>query len=284
MSQPTLDGMPQRLYPASPARLTTYLDCPRRYRLTYLDRPGPPKGPPWGHNSVGAAVHNALARWWDLPRGRRTPQAGGSLVVSGWLSDGFRDRRQLVAARERSREQVERYLAGVDPDDRPVGIERTVSVTTTHAGLWGRVDRIDDRGEGIVVVDYKTGRSVLTVDDARTSLALAVYAAGSARVLHRACTRVELHHLPTGKSLVWDHTDASLEEHLRLADSVAAELGVLDERFRAGMSHGEADEAFPAHVGSRCGWCDVRSGCRPGQAVPPREPWAGVVVVDDNPL
>jgi RecB family exonuclease len=281
MSQPTLDGMPQRLYPAAPARLTTYLDCPRRYRLTYLDRPGPPKGAPWGHNSVGAAVHNALARWWDLPRDRRTPQAGGSLLVSGWLSDGFRDRRQLVAARERSREQVERYLADVDPDDRPVGIERTVSVTTTHAGLWGRVDRIDDRGEGIVVVDYKTGRSVLTVDDARTSLALAVYAAGAARVLHRACTRVELHHLPTGKSLVWDHTEASLEEHLRHADSVAAELGILDERFRAGMSQAEADEAFPVNVGSRCGWCDVRSGCRPGQAVPPREPWAGLV---DDPL
>jgi hypothetical protein len=83
VSQPTLDGMPEPLYPATPARLGTYLDCPRRYRMAYLDRPTPPKGPPWGHNSVGAAVHNALARWWDLPRDRRTPQAGGALLVSG---------------------------------------------------------------------------------------------------------------------------------------------------------------------------------------------------------
>ena len=277
MSQPTLDGMPEPLYPATPARLGTYLDCPRRYRMAYLDRPTPPKGPPWGHNSVGAAVHNALARWWDLPRDRRTPQAGGALLASGWLTDGFRDGRQVVAARERARAQVERYLADVDPDDVPLGIERTVSVTTSSASLWGRVDRLDDRGEGVVVVDYKTGRSVLTVDHARSSLALAVYAAGTARTLRRPCTRVELHHLPTGDVLVWDHTEESLGEHLRRADELAGELARLDAAFEAGLSAAVADERFPARVGERCGWCDFRVSCAPGQAVPARQPWAGVV-------
>ena len=280
MSQPTFDGMPDRLYSATPARLTTYLDCPRRYRLGYLDRPTPPKGPPWGHNSVGSSVHTALARWWGLPRERRTPQAGGALLVEAWLTDGFRDTRQLRAARDRSREQVERYLAGVDPDHEPVGIERTVSVRTTRASLWGRADRLDARGEGVVVVDYKTGRSVLTVDDARSSLALAVYAAGAARMLHRPCTRVELHHLPTGDTLVWEHTPESLEEHLVRADAWAARLAGLDERHGAGMSPEEADEVFPARVGPRCGWCDFRSVCGPGQSVPQRQPWAGVVDAD----
>lgn len=277
MNQPTLDGMPEPLYPATPARLGTYLDCPRRYRMAYLDRPTPPKGPPWGHNSVGAAVHNALARWWDLPRDRRTPRAGGALLASGWLTDGFRDGRQVVAARERARAQVERYLADVDPDDVPVGIERTVSVTTACASLWGRVDRLDDRGEGVVVVDYKTGRSVLTVDHARSSLALAVYAAGAARTLRRPCTRVELHHLPTGDVVVWDHTEESLGQHLGRADALAAELGGLDERFKAGMPHDKADEAFPVRVGPQCGWCDFRSVCGPGQQVPRHQPWDGVV-------
>ena len=39
----------------------TFLDCPRRYRFQYLDRPTPAKGPPWAHNSLGASVHSALA-------------------------------------------------------------------------------------------------------------------------------------------------------------------------------------------------------------------------------
>jgi RecB family exonuclease len=277
MSQPTFDGMPRRLYSAAPSRLTTYLDCPRRYRMAYLQRPTPPKSAPWGHNSVGASVHSALARWWSLPRPRRTPAAGGELLVGGWLTDGFRDRAQLAAAREQAREQVVRYLEGVDPDDEPVGVERRVAVRTPRAVLWGRADRIDDRpGAGIVIVDYKTGRSVLTVDDARTSLALAVYAAAAARTLRRSCTRVELHHLPTGDVLAWDHTEDSLGQHLQRADSLAAELDALDERYQTGMSAAEADRAFPARVAPRCGWCDFRSSCRPGSVVPPHLPWAGV--------
>jgi putative RecB family exonuclease len=59
--QLSFDGMPRRLYSCTPTRLSTWLDCPRRYRMNYLDRPIPPKGPPWAHNSLGAAVHNALA-------------------------------------------------------------------------------------------------------------------------------------------------------------------------------------------------------------------------------
>ncbi|HET9827669.1 MAG TPA: PD-(D/E)XK nuclease family protein, partial [Nocardioidaceae bacterium] len=155
---------------------------------------------------------------------------------------------------------------------------RTVSLKTPRAALGGRVDRIDERpGDGVVVVDYKTGRSVLTVDDARRSLALAVYAAAAARTLHRPCTRVELHHLPTGRVVAWDHTDASLAAHLDRADRAAAALGELDERHAAGMSPAEADEAFPARVEPRCAWCEVRSACPPGRAVPQRAPWAGVV-------
>lgn len=275
--QPVLDGMPTRLYSAAPSRLTTYLDCPRRYRKTYLDRPQPPKGPPWAHNSVGSAVHSALAKWWDLPEARRTPEAGGTLVVSGWLTGGFRDDEQSVKARERAREYVERYLHDVDPSVQPIGIERTVALRTPRASLWGRVDRIDERaGEGVVVVDYKTGRSVLTVDDARTSIALAVYAAAAARTFRRPCTQVELHHLPTGEVVTWDHTDESLHRHLRRADSIAAELGSLDARFKAGMTPQQADEAFPASVGALCGWCDFRSSCTAGRSVPAQRPWAAV--------
>ena len=58
-----LEGLPTRLLSCTPTRLTTWLDCPRRYRFTYLDRPQPPKGLPWAHNSLGSAVHLALAGW-----------------------------------------------------------------------------------------------------------------------------------------------------------------------------------------------------------------------------
>ena len=153
-----------------------------------------------------------------------------------------------------------------------------MSVRTARASLWGRADRLDARGEGVVVVDYKTGRSVLTVDDARSSLALAVYAAGAARMLHRPCTRVELHHLPTGDTLAWEHTPDSLAEHLARADAWAARLAGLDERFAAGMSRAGGRRGLPRPGRARAA-AGATSGpvCGPGQSVPPRQPWAGVV-------
>lgn len=94
-------GMPRRLVQAAPARLLSYLDCPRRYRFTYLDRPPPPKGPPWAHNSLGAAVHTALANWWKVPPDRRTGSTAADLVDEAWLREGFRDDAQCESARRR---------------------------------------------------------------------------------------------------------------------------------------------------------------------------------------
>ena len=87
--QPVLPGMPRRLYACTPTRLNTWLDCPRRYRMAYLDRPAPAKGPPWAHNSFGASVHNALAGWWRLRRAERTVPAAGNLLDRGWIEEGY---------------------------------------------------------------------------------------------------------------------------------------------------------------------------------------------------
>ncbi|GGT86909.1 RecB family exonuclease [Actinomadura citrea] len=293
MEQLGFEGMPRRLYTCTPSRLNTWLDCPRRYRMTYLDRPMPPKGPPWAHNSVGASVHNALAAWWRLPVDERSPEAAGRLLLRGWLTDGFRDEAQSAQWRERAREMTERYVAGLDPSDEPLGVERTVATRTDRIAVSGRIDRLDARGPELVVVDYKTGRHVLTSDDARGSLALAIYAVAASRVLRRPCRRVELHHLPSGEVAVWEHTDESLARHIRRAEQIAAEAATADDAYRAGagkradvpkprageVDHAPHDELFPPRPGNLCSWCDFARHCPEGrEAAPRKEPWAALPV------
>jgi RecB family exonuclease len=249
--------------------------------MTYLDRPPPPKGAPWAHNSLGASVHNALAGWWRLPRRERTVSAAGDLLESGWLTEGFADDAQSAAYRRECRQMVETYAGGLDPAVEPLGVERTVATRTDLIAVSGRIDRLDDRrsaagteGE-LVVVDYKTGRHVLTADDARSSLALALYALAAARVMRRPCRRVELHHLPTGNVLAWEHNEESLARQLRRAESIAAECAEADERYRA--SPQEAEELFKPRTGVGCGWCDFRARCPEGMAAAPqRRPWDGL--------
>jgi RecB family exonuclease len=299
MEQLSLEGMPRRLYACTPTRLSTWLDCPRRYRMTYLDRPAPPKGPPWAHNSLGASVHNALAGWWRLPRADRTVAAAGDLLDRGWLADGFADSGQSQAHRFRSRRQVERYVAALDPATEPVGVERMVGTRTELIAVSGRIDRLDDRraiqagGDQppeLVVVDYKTGRHQPTVDDARSSLALALYALAAGRVLRRACRRVELHHVPTGTVAAWEHTPESLDRQLRRAELIAAECADADDRYRAAAAGGAvaggaaADDALSPRPGPGCAWCDYRARCPEGSAAAPqRRPWDGLGPADEEP-
>lgn len=270
-----LDGMPTRLFSCTPTRLTTWSDCPRRYRMTYVDRPQPPKGPPWAHNSVGASVHTALAAWWRRSLERRTPEAARRLLTAGWLKDGFRDDAQCDRHRAAACDMVESYVAELDPADEPLGVERTVSTRTDVLALSGRVDRLDSRVsqtsevEQLVIVDYKTGPRVLDVADARSSLALAMYAIAAAATFRRPCHRVELHHLPTGRAIGWDHPDQDLAEHLSRAETIASEAQAAEED--------GADRRFPPRPGSQCGWCDFIRVCPEGRAAAEiRAPWDGL--------
>jgi RecB family exonuclease len=266
------DSMPRKLVRVTPAKLATWGDCARRYRMAYLDRPTPQRGGAWAHATLGAVVHNALRAFFDLPVPRRTPEGAAALVKSNWRDEGFADDAQAADYRELAQEWVANYVRGLDVDDDPVGVERWVSAPVGPIIAEGRVDRIDMRDGELVIVDYKTGRQALTTDDTRGSLALAMYAVAARRTLRRPCDRVELHHLPTGTVLAWTHTEEALDRHLRRAAEAAADLTTAGEQLAEGA---DPDEVFPPSPSWRCSWCDFRRHCPEGKAAAPElAPWA----------
>jgi RecB family exonuclease len=269
-----LAGMPTRLFAATPSKLAAFDQCPRRYRMSYVDRPQPQKGPPWAHNTVGAAVHAALKRWWDLPLRRRIPAAAGTELESGWNEDGFRDPQQSAYFRTKARGWVEGYAASLDPTDEPLGVERNIAATTQRLALSGRADRIDERDGELVIVDYKTGRRTLSEHDARSSQAMAFYVLGARRTLRRPCNRVELHHLPTGTVHGFTHTEESLARQVTRAEATADDITLATDTFAAGA---DADDVFGPRPGMYCSWCDFRRHCPEGQlAAPDRPSWSGL--------
>ena len=274
VEQTTFAGMPTPLYSGSPSRLLAWLDCPRRYRMQYLDRPRPQARSQRAHTSVGIATHNVLRDFWDLPASERTPAGVAELVRTSWIDVGFRDPEQSAAWRLRVRDAVTEYLRRSDRERQPVGIERSVSLKTDEIAVTGRVDRLDDRDGELVVVDYKTGRQVPTDDDARTSLPLALYAVASSRMFRRPCRRVELHHVPSGTVAVHEHTDDSLARKVAEAESIASDLRRADADFR---ELGVESTRFAPRTSAICSWCDFRAHCPEGQRMgPEKSDWAGL--------
>ena len=280
--QATFAGMPTPLYTGSPSRLLAWLDCPRRYRMQYLDRPRPEARLQRAHTSVGIATHNVLRDFWDLPPHDRTPAGVAELVRTSWIDVGFRDPEQSAAWRVRVRDAITDYLRATDRDRQPVGLERSVSLKTDEVALSGRVDRLDDRDGELVVVDYKTGRQVPTDDDARTSLPLALYAVAAGRMFRRPCHRVELHHVPTGTVATHVHTDESLARKVAEAESIATDLRRADAEF---AELGGESPRFPPRPSTLCSWCDFRAHCPEGQQQgPEKSDWAGLdVAAYDGP-
>ncbi|WP_428962063.1 RecB family exonuclease [Micromonospora fluostatini] len=271
------DGMPERLFVCTPSKLGAYADCPRRYRYAYVDRPAPPKGPPWAHNSLGSSVHTALKNWYALPADRRRPEALAGLLKGTWVGDGYRDDEQERAAFRQALGWLESYVDTLEPGVEPLGVERVVAVKTSVLAFNGRADRIDARtgeaGPELAIVDYKTGRSGLDADDARGSQALALYAYAAQRVFRRPCHRVELHHLPTGTVAGHDHTPESLARQVARAEDTARDIMAAE---RAVADGSDPDDAFPTTPSQRCGWCDYRRSCPAGSQVAGREPWAAM--------
>jgi len=279
------DDPPRRLFAAYPTRLTTWQDCPRRYRFTYLEPK--PKAGPWAHYSVGSSVHDALRRWFDLPVVERTADAVAAMVERRWIDAGFRDDSQSEQAKHRAMEWVRDYVATQDSTIDPAGLERSVGTTTAVLSVRGRVDRIDrrlddDGNEELVVVDYKTSRRPCTQDEARSSLQLAMYAAATARSLRRPCTLVELHHVPSATVVSWRYREGQLQRHLARADDLGLEAATAEAGWRAAggaetISSEVADELFPPIPDARCSWCDVRSSCAEGRAVSNEvTPWEAI--------
>jgi len=270
-------GMPERLFVCTPSKLGAYEDCPRRYRYSYVDRPTPQKGPPWAHNSLGASVHTALKNWYALPVDRRGPEALPTLLKATWVREGYRDGDQERQAYRRALAWLESYVATLDPEDEPLGVERVVATKTGVLAFNGRADRIDSRrgpnGPEAVIVDYKTGRHGLNADDARGSQALALYAYAAQRVFRRPCHRVELHHLPSGTVAAHEHTEESLTRQLSRAENTARDIIASEKAVAAGA---DPDAEFPTNPGTLCSWCDFRRTCPAGAAAAQKESWAAI--------
>ena len=242
--------------------------------MTYLDRPALPRGGAWAHTGMGAALHNALRSLWDAPLHRRTPDAAILLLRKGWPVDGFRDDAQRAATLAMACAWMRAYVERLDVSDEPRGVERVVALRTRQLSLSGRVDRLDEREGELVIVDYKAGRHLLSPDDARSSMAMALYALAASATLRLPCTRVELHHLPSGEVHGYDHTPESLARILGRAEDVAEDAVLATRQIEAGR---DRDDAFPANPSRGCTWCDFQRHCEPGKAMGVRrDPWDGL--------
>ncbi|MDQ2826370.1 MAG: PD-(D/E)XK nuclease family protein, partial [Actinomycetota bacterium] len=165
----------------SASQLDTYDDCPLRYAYRYGVRTGDDAGAP---AALGTLVHAVLAEFLDPSReaeaAARTREELLRLAVERWTDDIALYRPQVEECRRDYFQMLEDWWAaeGEGPAAPEVlAVERRFDVEVGDLRLVGFIDRVDRAadGEGIRIVDYKTGRREPRVDAMPDDLQLAIY-------------------------------------------------------------------------------------------------------------
>jgi DNA helicase-2/ATP-dependent DNA helicase PcrA len=175
-----------------------YMTCPYKYRFIHLLRV-----PVLRDHRVayGSALHDAVQEY-NRRRARHQPVTAEDLIAHferAWVNEGFLSREHEDQRMEAGREALRRFFEYQQASGTvPTFVEREFRFSVGPNLLRGRWDRVDIRGNEVVIIDFKS-TDVRTQQDAdrraKDSEQLSIYALAYQEVFGRLPDRVELHFL-----------------------------------------------------------------------------------------
>lgn len=192
--------------------------CPLHYKAKVIFNIPTPITPV---QSFGISLHVALYDFY------KTAMEGNTLNFSGfkkmlkrnWISDGYGSKKYEQERWLQANGILKKfYKTDYNPPIKPLAIEFAFSfILKNGIKVSGKIDRIDKKGKGIEIIDYKTGEDNPKADKAHR-LQLAIYALAATRIKDKILNRrpenitLTLHFLEknTKKSMTFSKED--LEE------------------------------------------------------------------------
>jgi putative RecB family exonuclease len=232
----------------SPSQAETYQRCPRRYVLERRLRLGDTSSV-YAH--FGELTHDVLERAEAEVIGSGARHADLDRVIEivdeVWSEADFGTPELNDAWKEKAVEMLTHLYERWPGKGDPVEVELEVESDIDGVGWIGRIDRLEQTGEGLRVIDYKTGTSVPNHDEAAESIQLGFYALAVQR-LRGEVVASEMW-FPRARSV--SVTTRELAMH-RL-DEVSSKLTSITASIGA--------EDWEPRVGTACKGCGFRRSC-----------------------
>lgn len=250
--------MAERKFKLSPTKISAFLSCAIYYRYEYLDRIGKFYHKPQPGFAFGSTLHRTLQSFHQAPE----PRA----LTSAWLHDKAKELWQSVGYVSKEDEERYRVLAveiltryhqtwlADTRASETFATEKQISVDMGSFILSGRVDRIilhPDHNE-LEIVDYKSGRSTVTIEDVRNALAMSIYQLLVTKVWPGYKVSATIHALSGNVTATSSLTTDELNELEVSIRDVARQI--LETDFNAKR---------PEYKSDICDDCDFRQRCLP---------------------
>ena len=254
-TEPVVPTPPPRL---SPSGAGTFEQCPRRWRMRYVERlPDPP-----GEAALaGSFAHRVLELFMQHEPDQRTVDAAKLIARQEWADVEADPDYQALGYDEAGGKQfrwkawqaIEGLWALEDPKTVQVrATEQDVEADLDGVPFRGIVDRLDDEGDGLVVTDYKSGKAPSPRFRRGRLDQVLLYAAAVKEATGEMPVHARLLYLgqrPVGIKVTQDELDGVVAK--------------LSETWTAINTACDTDE-FEPRTGPLCGWCPYVDRCPEG--------------------
>jgi len=180
----------------SPSQAESYRRCPRLYALERRLRLGDASSSP--HARFGALIHATLERAEREVVGTGATHAGLDRALDHleqvWDEEADFGSPELTEAwRAKGRETIVKLYENWPPGGgSPFDLERKVELAVAGVTWVGRIDRVEQAGDGLRVIDYKTSVQPATRSEAADSIQLGFYAEALEEQVGRPVTKAQL--------------------------------------------------------------------------------------------
>ena len=170
----------------SPSQAESYASCPRRYALERRLHVG---DPPSYYMEFGLLIHTVLElaeKSAGSEERRSTLAEANDVLAVEFEKYDFGSGSWRKAWRQRAEALLDQlYASWPNPDALAVLLEHPLTLEIDDTTWYGVADRIEQNADGTVrVVDYKTGKSAPTKEEANTSIQLGYYLLAAAHDDH----------------------------------------------------------------------------------------------------
>lgn len=240
----------------SPSSISTWQQCPLRFRYGRIDRIPEPSTEP---QLLGSFVHEVLEYLYALPSAERTKDTArkiaGRLWDEKWSGEVEQlnlDPDELHQFRWKSWWCVEALWDMENPMEVELdGIEQRLEMMVDDAKLIGILDRYNKTEDGSVVIsDYKTGKKPKPQYEAEKKFQLTVYADLVDQTLGVKVDSAELLYLKEG--VRWTYMPSE-EEILKMRETVKSVWSEIKQSCATGE--------FEAKPTILCNWCSYKVIC-----------------------
>jgi DNA helicase-2/ATP-dependent DNA helicase PcrA len=217
------DKIPVKIDYITYSNLQMFDICPLHYKAKAIFK----LPTPTTHTQTfGISLHNTLYRFYSQAReGKGTTLSNlKEILRKEWISDGYFEKSHEQERFVQAEKIIEEfYKTECKNVAKPLGLEMEFNFFLNNkVKVFGKIDRVDVKGSGIEIIDYKTGEDNPKAEKAHR-LQLAIYALAATKVKDEILNRrpeditLTLHFLEknTKKSMTFSKEDLfKLEEEL----------------------------------------------------------------------